>query len=93
MERRISKEDLLEAITAVNDRIAANETGITTLRGEVKVEIAQVKTEIANFERPSTGRLGLWESALSSPSMLSSGSFPAERFRSGGPINFVASRS
>ena len=86
MERRISKEDLLEAITAVNDRIAANETGITTLRGEVKVEIA-------NFERPSTGRLGLWESALSSPSMLSSGSFPAERFRSGGPINFVASRS
>ena len=51
-----TKEDLLQAIAGVNDRIAAAndrigkvETGIADLRGEVKTEIAGVKTEIANF--------------------------------------------
>ena len=37
-----SKEDLLQAIAGVNDRIAAVETGIAALRGEVKAEIANL---------------------------------------------------
>ena len=48
-----SKEDLLEAISGVNDRIAAVETGLANLRAEVKTDIAdlrtEVKTDIANL--------------------------------------------
>ena len=53
-----TKEDLLQAVAGVNDRIGKVETGIADLRGEVKVEIAGVKTEIANF------RAALYRAAL-----------------------------
>ena len=45
-----SKEDLLQAIAGVNDRIGQVKTEFANLRGDVKVEIAGVKTEIANFK-------------------------------------------
>ena len=37
-----TKEDLLQAIAGVNDRIAKVETGIADLRGELKAEIANL---------------------------------------------------
>ena len=45
-----SKEDLLQALAGVNDRIGKVEAEIGNLRGEVKAEIAGVRTEIANFK-------------------------------------------
>ena len=45
-----TKEDLLQAIAGVNDRIGQVKTEFANLRGDVKVEIAGVKTEIANFK-------------------------------------------
>ena len=48
-----TREDLLQAIAGVNDRIAKVETGIAHLRGELKPEIADLrgglKAEIANL--------------------------------------------
>ena len=41
-----SKEDLLQAIAGVNDRIGQVETGIANLRADVKTEIAEFRGEI-----------------------------------------------
>ena len=60
-----SKEDLLQAIAGVNDRIGQVETEVANLRGDVKAEIGnfrsametRLQVEIANFRSAMETRL------------------------------------